>query len=246
MSDTPDMADTPAPSDMADMSGMSPVSYVSMTEAAHRLQLSERQVRRYVKRGLLPAIRQQGQVRIATDAIEDLRAQRTAVEGQAVTPDRDASDTADMSPPVSDVHHVPVAPASIAPLLASIQADLVAAREQIERLARALGHVEAERDVLRAEVERLQALAPQAPQLSALADRLDALETEGTRLDALTQDQVLERDGEVDQAQQVMVLREQVAELTRRLNAPMVAPTPPPPPRPTPSWRARLARWWRS
>lgn len=216
-----------------------------------RAGVSERTIRRALrpKNGapaVLPSWRVKGphgrEYRIDAAALDHWIGEREALEAQTgapVTLDSRADQARLAWPARPADHSVPSVQSLIEQAVSSAVVPLTA---RIEELARELGHVEAERDALQAEVERLKALEPQPAQLSALQDRLDAMETENTRLDAITQDQALEHDDEVTQTQQIIALQEQVAQLTSRLDTPTTAATP----RPPPSWRVRLSRWWRS
>ncbi len=138
---TADRADRADPTDMA-----APPTFTT-TEAAVRLGVSERTVRRYVERGKLEArlvMTHRGEEwHIAAADVETFRQQRDAIRSRPITMDDSESPaTTDMA---ADAHGHPVrtlTPAVVQALVAPLVAE-------IERLATEKGQAEGERDILR-------------------------------------------------------------------------------------------------
>ena len=138
---TADRADRADPTDMA-----APPTFTT-TEAAVRLGVSERTVRRYVERGKLEArlvMTHRGEEwHIAAADVETFRQQRDAIRSRPITMDDSESPaTTDMA---ADAHGQPVrtlTPAVVQALVAPLVAE-------IERLATEKGQAEGERDILR-------------------------------------------------------------------------------------------------
>jgi excisionase family DNA binding protein len=138
---TADRADRADPTDMA-----APPTFTT-TEAAVRLGVSERTVRRYVERGKLEArlvMTHRGEEwHIAAADVETFRQQRDAIRSRPIVMDDSESPaTTDMA---ADAHGQPVrtlTPAVVQALVAPLVAE-------IERLATEKGQAEGERDILR-------------------------------------------------------------------------------------------------
>jgi len=138
---TADRADRADPTDMA-----APPTFTT-TEAAVRLGVSERTVRRYVERGKLEArlvMTHRGEEwHIAAADVETFRQQRDAIRSRPITMDDSESPaTTDMA---ADAHGHPVRTLTPA-IVQALVAPLVA---EIERLATEKGQAEGERDILR-------------------------------------------------------------------------------------------------
>jgi len=138
---TADRADRADPPDMA-----APPTFTT-TEAAVRLGVSERTVRRYVERGKLEArlmMTHRGEEwHIAAADVETFRQQRDAIRSRPITMDDSESPaTTDMA---ADAHGHPVRTLTPA-IVQALVAPLVA---EIERLATEKGQAEGERDILR-------------------------------------------------------------------------------------------------